>query len=173
MATWSLQGKGNNYKRRAVLWIWVLGSEIVLIGKEELGTLYAVYSLLETFGVRWFNPEPLGEVVPTHEVLSIPRRKTRDQADFPMRWIGSGQWALRNRMNVDVGVDSGTEVYGIAHTWKELIPPKELFTSEPTLFALVRGERKRSVTGHGNQLCTSNPRVPVVIGEKVSETHGK
>ncbi len=132
---------------------------LALLGGSDLGTYYAVYAFLEEkLGVRWFNPDPLGEVVPASPTIEVGRMDEAQAPDFRMRWIGRGQWALRSRQNVALPDESlGLKVFGSAHTFRRFVPPDEHFAEHPEWFALVGGLRKRFESVHGNQLCTSNP----------------
>ncbi|MCD6360402.1 MAG: DUF4838 domain-containing protein, partial [Armatimonadetes bacterium] len=134
---------------------------LFLLGGGELGTYYAVYAFLEEkLGVRWLNPDPLGEIVPEMPTVTIGRMDETQTPDFKMRWIGRGQWALRSRQNVRLPDDAlGLKVYASAHTFRRFVPPDEYFDEHPEWFALVGGVRKRYEGVHGNQLCTSNPEV--------------
>ncbi|NQT13376.1 MAG: hypothetical protein HQ582_11540, partial [Planctomycetes bacterium] len=83
------------------------GAEGVYVaGAHDLGTLYGVYQLLEKhFGVRWFMPGDLGEVVPRSDSLVIGTFEETEVPSFRIRWIESGDWALRQKMNGGVEVD--------------------------------------------------------------------
>ncbi len=142
---------------------------LFLLGGGELGTYNAVHAFLEEkLGVRWFNPDPLGEVVPEMATITIGQMDETQVPDFQMRWIGRGQWALRNRQNVRLPDDAlGLKVYASAHTFRKFVPPGEYFDEHPEWFALVGGERKRYEGVHGNQLCTSNPEVLAKVVEEM------
>jgi hypothetical protein len=50
------------------------------------GTLYGVYSFLESLGVRWFFPGEIGEVVPKRETVEVPDNTDIASAPyFPFR----------------------------------------------------------------------------------------
>jgi len=134
---------------------------LALLGGSDLGTYYAVYAFLEEkLGVRWFNPDPLGEVVPELPTVEVGRMDETQAPDFGMRWIGRDQWALRNRQNVGLPDESiGLKIFASAHTFRKFVPPEEHFDAHPEWFALVGGRRQRFEGHHRNQLCTSNPEV--------------
>jgi hypothetical protein len=46
---------------------------LYIIGAERTGTLYGVYHLLESFGIRWYGPEPFEEVIPSHKIPHISK----------------------------------------------------------------------------------------------------
>ncbi len=53
----------------------------------ERGTLYGVYRLLETFGVRWFMPGPKGEIIPKEKKL-VFSGEIKEQPYFATRVVG-------------------------------------------------------------------------------------
>ena len=137
---------------------------MLIAGAEDLGTLYAVYQLLEKhMGVRWFMPGELGEVVPQSRTLRVGTFSETEIPSFRVRWVERGEWALRNKMNVRVKV--GDDEVGIRwkwgfHTHFYLIPPDKYYGDHPEWFALIKGERVRpKPKQQGRQLCTSNPEV--------------
>ncbi len=145
---------------------------LCLLGGGDLGTYYAVYAFLEEkLGVRWFNPDALGEVVPERATIEVGRLDEEQRPDFRMRWIGRGEWALRLRQNVSLPDQRlGLKIFASAHTFRRFIPPKEHFEQNPEWFALVGGERRLYEGTHRNQLCTSNPEVISRTIEVMRET---
>jgi hypothetical protein len=140
---------------------------LVILGGNDRGTLFGVYELLERyFDVRWFMPGEIGEYVPRRRSLRMGSVNLVFRPAFDTRWVGRGQWALCQRMNVSVTAkeqDVGIKWKWNFHTFRRLIPPEKYYASHPEYFALVGGQR--SVTEsrtQGNQLCTSNPDL---IGE--------
>lgn len=137
-----------------------------LIGKDPLATRFAVFGFLEDhLGVRWYMPGDVGEVVPHSKDVALNEGTEAREPSFKMRWVGSGDWALRNRMNVGVDDTLGLQVYGAAHTFRRLCPVEEYFESHPNYFAQIDGERKRYRAGRRNQLCTSNPSTIGIVAQ--------
>jgi len=137
---------------------------LVVLGRGDLGTLFGVYELLEHyFGVRWFMPGEIGEHVPRHDPLRMGTVRLLFKPSFRVRWVGNGDWSLRQRMNAYVtaaGKSVGIKWKWHFHTFRILIPPEKYHAEHPEYFALVDGERKVTDSKtHGNQLCTSNPEV--------------
>ena len=134
-----------------------------LLGNSPLAVLYAVYDLLErAVGVRWYLPGPLGEVVPEHRTLVLPELNLQQSPSFPMRWIGRGTWALRNKQNP---CDDGFLISpGIYHTQNRLLPHRKYFSEHPEFFALIKGERSAA---HECKLCYSNPDLPAEIARNM------
>lgn len=78
---------------------------LLIAGKTELSLFYAVEQFLEKhLGVRWFLPDEIGEEVPSSPTVKIGRIDEVGEPGFAWRWVGRGEWARRNGMNV--GVDS-------------------------------------------------------------------
>lgn len=134
------------------------GRYLVVAGSDDLGTLYAAYELLEMLGVRWFLPDPLGEVVPSKKTIEMPALDIKQKPDFIMRRFGRGQWRFRikcNRPSDELGVGFNVQP-GIYHSQSKLLPVSEYFPKHPEYFALVDGRR---CSDKEAKLCTSNPEV--------------
>jgi len=78
---------------------------------DDRGTLNAVYTFLESLGVRWFAPGEIGEVVPQLASIQLPAPKNEVVTpDFALRrisfyhtYFGKTElalWALRLRTNI-------------------------------------------------------------------------
>ncbi len=149
---------------------------LLIAGRSPLGTLYGVYDLVEReFGVRWFVPGDLGEVVPRKETVAVGTFRREFKPSFTYRWVGDGDWALKQRMNVMVAVDGkpvGVNWKWHFHTFAILIPPEKYFDEHPEWFPLVNGKRQKSDQphSHSTQLCTSNPEVVDKLTEGLLET---
>jgi len=144
---------------------------VFLVGKGDLGTLYAAHHLLESqFGMHWYFPDELGRTVQRRETLSVGWIDEEHQPDFPVRWIGgrrADRWAAFNKNNANVADDLGVHVYKTAHTFDLLCPPEKYFSLHPGYFALVEGKRRPS------QLCTSNPEVIKIVSDSIIEILSK
>ena len=149
-----------------------MSNGLIVLGRNELGTLFGVYELLERyFDIRWFMPGDRGECVPRKETLHMGQVDLIYKPSFRVRWVGSGEWPLRQRMNAYV--TAGKRSVGINwkwhfHTFIKLMPPEKYYAEHPDYFAMVNG--KRTVTDsktHGNQLCTSNADVICEIAKNL------
>ncbi len=149
---------------------------LVVVGRCPLGTLFGVYDIVEReFGVRWCEPDELGEVVPAADTLSVGTFHRQFKPSFDYRWVHSGDWSLRQRMNVGVKVEGkpvGVNWKWHFHTFAILIPPEEYFDDHPEWFPLVGGKRQKSTRehSHSTQLCTSNPEVVDKLAQGLLET---
>jgi len=146
--------------------------DLVIVGRCPIGTLFGVYDLIEReFGVRWCEPDKkLGEVVPTGKTLSVGSFRREFKPSFDYRWVGDGDWALKQRMNVKVTVNGkpvGVNWKWHFHTFRTLIPPEEYFDKRPEWFPLIGGTRRKpkDKSSLDTQLCTSNPQVVAKLVE--------
>jgi hypothetical protein len=169
---------------------------LIVVGRCPLGTLFGVYDIIEgEFGVRWIVPDecrayeckgstetfvwrrqdPIGEVVPKADTVSVGTFRREFKPSFEYRWVCEGDWALHNRMNLWVSVNGqmvGANWRWYFHTFGELIPPDNYFKTHPEWFALVNGKRQGITKRHGlsSQLCTSNPEVIEKLAQGLIET---
>ena len=131
---------------------------LVLCGKDDLGTEFAVYTFLEKYcGVRWFWPGEVGEHVPCRDTVAIGCICDRQQPHFRLRSIGKAPlWRKRNKLA------GGPKSVG-GHNWGKMVRPAKYGPQHPEYFALVKGTRQRNWKGyngqHGYQLCTTHPQV--------------
>lgn len=120
------------------------GDQAVMGDAMYLGTRYAVYDLLNRFGVRWFMPGVFGEVVPKKDTLSVAPMSVEERPDFALRTFGVGipneqdahdytLWLIHNRMNPRSIAWFGVVADG---TITNLMPKKELKT-HPEWFAML------------------------------------
>jgi len=150
--------------------IKTFGNHLILLGKDDDGTQFAVYHFLEKHcGIRWFFPGELWEIVPKTGSIEVPELGERVEPHFLLRDIGTGPspygswpkdpamqlWAKANKLGGSVKFGSG---WGL--DWE-----KEFGETHPEYFALRVG--KRDLTAPHPQLCTSNPDVLRVIVERM------
>jgi hypothetical protein len=126
---------------------------LIIIGGRKRGSLYAVYQLLESFGVKWYSPDYT--VIPKQANIKMPTKPFEFSPRFWYRdqyWDNgtTPEWMARIRANGeyaripdDMGGSSHT-LYG-CHSFFALIPPEEFFTKHPEWFA-VKEDGKRSTT---------------------------
>jgi len=139
------------------------GNKLYIIGSDDLSVLHGVYGLLERHaGVRWLWPGKLGEIVPKQKTLQIGPLDETSVPDFPVRWVGTNEWALHHGANAMVRV--GKEPVGVNwkwhfHTFCTLIPAEKYYDKHPEWWPLVKGKRKKPAKkhSHSTQLCTTNP----------------
>ncbi|MEW6441630.1 MAG: DUF4838 domain-containing protein [bacterium] len=142
---------------------------VLLAGKTELAMYYAVERFLEKqLGVRWFMPGELGEVVPSASTVKIGEIDAVGEPGFRWRWVGKGEWARRNGMNVAVDCQGEFKTKWFVHTFDRLLPPEKYFSRHPEYYALVGGKRGGGRGRKGQvQLCTSNPEVVAEVAANI------
>ncbi len=167
--------------------IRTVGNDLVLMGKDDIGTQFAVYTFLERYlGIRWFWPGELGEVVPQEQNIVLREIDIAEKPDFKWRDRGPGGalWGaptgptemkarerilgVSQRHQAEVALWEkrnkwgGMRIYG-GHALGEVFPPEKYAVSHPEYYALVDG--KRAIPGldydykHEGQICTTNPQV--------------
>lgn len=84
----------------------VRGGSLILTGKRARGTLYAVYTLLESLGCRWVMPKPFGEIYPSMKTIETGIDTTQNPSHSQRYWWctygcadGYARWTLRNKGN--------------------------------------------------------------------------
>jgi len=145
--------------------IRTVGNRLVIAGGEKRGTLYGVYTFLESLGCRWWYP---GEsTIPTMKTIrveavdrrEVPRLECRDML-YGEIWSREGRlWAARNKVN-GMGGDPAPETLGghyfIAgshgHNSIDLVE-ESVDEMTPEMWALVDGKRSKS------EICQTNPEV--------------
>jgi hypothetical protein len=164
-----------------IAWDW-LGEEgfvitttaphLVIAGGPVRGTLYGVYTFLETYlGCRWFTPtvnripKQKDIAIDTIDEMQVPALAYREDFYYEAK---EPNFQERHKINGLVindhygGKDQREGILpgfgGWAHTFFRLLSPDEYFETHPEYFSLISGERKAS------QLCLNNPEVlPIVV----------
>ncbi|MFN4260958.1 MAG: DUF4838 domain-containing protein [Gemmataceae bacterium] len=129
-----------------------------LWGFDERGSFNAVCGFLRGLGVRWYQPGELGEVVPEHKTIPLPKLDETVHPDFPLRRFNirfsvvgrdTAMWAMRLGVRDPYGVQ-------VAHGLATMTQPVEIFNAHPDWFALYGGKRHYQPGSSKNQLCYSN-----------------
>lgn len=141
---------------------------LVIVGGDDLSTIYGVYAFLEEYqGCAWILPTELGEVVLRNKGIIVPENIDVTQVpDFPIRWMDQGDWPLKNRMNTDVtinGHDVGVINKWNYHTYQTLVPDENYLEDHPEYFSLVDTKRIGGGREGRGQICTSNPEVILLV----------
>ena len=156
--------------------IRTVNGNLILLGHDEAGTLFAVYTFLEDqLGVRWLWPGKLGEVVPVNKSITVAAINKTEEPHYKWRSRMSMNendvW--RNKITSDTMVQEvelwekrnkwgGMKIYG-GHSLSEIFPPEKYAKSHPEYYALANGVRDAPGPNydykHGSQVCTTNPDV--------------
>lgn len=136
---------------------------IWLAGKNPIGDLYAVYTLLEEYlGCIRFTVEE--EYVPNHKTISIPSFEKIYAPAFPFRipaFVGRWDESFSHWHKISNFSDWGR---WWVHSFNRLVPPEEYFEAHPEYFALVDGRRLKD-----GQLCLGNPAVIELLKQNLEK----
>lgn len=148
------------------------GTNLILIGHEQRGTIYAVYTFLEDVcGCRWFAEDV--SRIPKLEQFSFPadlkisyapklifRQVWNTRADNPI-------FSARNKGNsgADDAHGGAIEIRYGCHTFYRYIDPKIYFADHPEWFSEVGGKR----TCDDAQLCLTNDEMREELTRRVLE----
>ena len=104
-----------------------------LAGESDLGTSYAVYTLLDQLGCRWYMPSPTGEVLPATKTVALAQQdlSSGPYTVFRGLWYCDNDFARRNRLG-------GMEL-AAGHAL-EFTVPKELRKTNPEIRAVIGGK---------------------------------
>lgn len=121
--------------------------------------------LLRRFGVRWFLPGEIGEVVPKTTTLSVPEGDETVRPDFALRYpyqyfqrfsmasVDETMWQLR------LGLSQAPEVIGLSdlgHGTRTVHERKEVRDAHPGWFALFNGKRETEGSFGSGKPCLSS-----------------
>jgi hypothetical protein len=132
------------------------GTDLIIAGGKEKGSLYGVYTFLETvLGCREYSAGV--QVIPKKETIRVPEMKVTQIPVIRYREIH-----MPDAMDRDYGdwhkLDTRAdrlENWGLwVHTFDDFIPPETYFSSHPEYFSLINGERVPQY-----QLCLTNQEV--------------
>ena len=166
----------------------VTSDGVELRSRSIQGLRHAAYWFLEThLGVRWLWPGELGEVIPTHQQVSLEVGTVVEEPDFYYRAIHTEGALWEERSNIyacysDIGATpeyfaafeawhSHNRMGGMkvedGHRLGQILSPKVYGAEHPEYFALVDGQRQiEYVDGkHGNHGCFCNRQAAEVIAE--------
>lgn len=89
-----------SYPHRQGLRIVVQPGAVGLWGESDLGSSYAIYTLLDQLGCRWYMPSLQGEVLPALPTMTLDDRDVSDGpfTEFRDIWYCDAEYARRNRM---------------------------------------------------------------------------
>jgi len=144
---------------------------LVIAGGRLRGTMYGVYTFLESLGCRWFAPGV--SRIPKLERLSV---SPMDEEQIPVLEYREpyyteafdGDWAARNKANgsaqrLDEARGGKIKYSHFVHTFYSIIPPDKYFKEHPEYFSEIDGKR----TADRAQLCLTNPDVLRITIETV------
>lgn len=120
--------------------------------KDERGSFNATTRFLMDLGVRWYLPDPLGEVVPEMKNIALPQVDKNVIPDFPVRlplqwarrfcytWTTNEEALWQWRLGWSWGNDIMGEGFG-AHGIDRVCEREETKKEHPEYYALYNGKR--------------------------------
>ncbi len=104
-----------------------------LAGESDLATSYALYTLLDQLGCRWYMPSSMGEVLPQMKTIAIAEQdiSTGPYTTYRGLWFTTSEFARRNRM--------GGMQLAAGHALEATVP-KELRKTNPEIRAIINGK---------------------------------
>ena len=140
--------------------IVVTSDAVGLIGESDLATSYAVYTVLDDLGCRWYMPGEWGDVVPQRKTLVLPIRDTSAAPFTYYRgiWHADPDYARRNR--------AGGLPIAAGHALEGYIT-KEQLEQHPDWNAEIGGKRRLHRCDVGHRLCWANPQVATAVGDTI------
>jgi hypothetical protein len=138
---------------------------LFLAGKQSIGDIYAVYTLLENIGCVWFSGTE--KFIPEINPLVIPEMNQSFRPGFRFR---HPHFPDKNNPTYYLPAKTQTmDDWGLfVHTFQKLCPPDKYFEQHPEYFSLVNGRRIRD-----GQLCLSNPEVVALLIENLRQEIAK
>jgi hypothetical protein len=140
--------------------------DFFLAGKNPIGDIYAVYSLLQDYaGCFWFGGNE--QHIPKNQELAFPEINYFTQPDFSFR---HPHFPDKNKPENYLPTHTQPmDEWGLfVHTFQKLCSPDIYFEHHPEYFSLVNGHRIRD-----GQLCLSNPEVIGLLTENLRKEMAK
>lgn len=136
------------------------GPGVVIAGGSGKGTLYGVYTLLESYlGCRKYSaaveviPKQKTITLPYFDITQVPKLKFRDAFSYAPAYMA---WHK---------LDNHDELFGLyVHTFSRLVPPELYFKEHPEYFTKTAAGRISD-----GQLCLTNPDVERIVSERLRE----
>ena len=131
-----------------------------LAGESDLGTSYALYTLLDQLGCRWYMPGPMGEVLPSTKTIAVPEQdlSTGPYTIYRGLWFTTNEFSRRNRL--------GGMQLAAGHALEATVP-KELRKSNPEIRAIVDGKP------HDFRVKWTHPLVAQAIADSILTRRAK
>jgi len=136
------------------------GLRLLVAGQNDTATLKAVCLLLESWGCRYFVDDPIGEVFPRTNTVSVVALDLSDQPGFLSRQIWGSGWAGRNSL-WKIWNGAGGIPISTGHAWGQYVP-RQLFAEHPEYFHERKGKREAS-----DWYCTASPGLRDIFTQRV------
>jgi hypothetical protein len=129
---------------------------LFIVGGNEKGTLYGVYTFLEKYlGCRMYSPTM--KIIPKQKKIIVDKIKDQQVPVFRFRdthYRSTWENEYIDWHKLDHDASGGRPEWGMwVHTFNTLVPPEIYYEEHPEYFAMVKGKRIPT------QLCLSNSAV--------------
>lgn len=135
-------------------------SRLIIAGGDDKGSLYGVYSFLESYlGCRMYTPK--AKVIPAMTTIMLNRIEDKqipiiDYRDTHYKSTWDKEYLDWHKLDMDEnGVHNDWGMW--VHTFNELMPPAIFYPQHPEFYAEVKGKRLPT------QPCLSNPEVLNIV----------
>jgi len=116
-----------------------------IIGGSPYGTIFGAQDFLERYlGVRWLLPGEIGEHIPKHKTVSIPRREVKQEPAFFSRQLSGTAFHGNRRSNPLAMFLLRQRMHGrmrFHHNLLHLYPASKYARSHPEFYPVVNGRR--------------------------------
>lgn len=151
-----------------------VGDRLVIAGGRQRGTMYGVFTLLESLGCRWWYPG--ASSVPTLKTIRVPPLDRSEMPALEYRDMlyaeiddseEAMKWRARNKVNGGFFKNMKPEYGGawkfhtLVHSYGQLLPSSKYFEAHPDYYALRGGKRNAS------QPCFSNRNVIGLMADAI------
>ncbi|NOY82232.1 MAG: DUF4838 domain-containing protein [Kiritimatiellaeota bacterium] len=120
-------------------------NRIEIIGGSAHGTIFGAQDFLERYlGVRWLLPGDLGEYIPRHRTISIPRREIRQEPAFFSRQLSGRSFHGGREKNPLAMFLFRQRMHGrmrFHHNLLHLYPASQYAESHPEFYPIIDGKR--------------------------------
>lgn len=130
--------------------------------QDERGSLNAVHEFLRGLGVRWYLPGDIGEIVPRHTSIALPKADRTVRPDFALRYpyqYGKrfGGKTVETLWQLRLGLNQAPDLIGpgyVAHGTNNVHAREEVKLAHPEYYTLIDGKRDTAESG---KPCLSSP----------------
>ena len=166
--------------------IKTFGRELVVAGGLKRGTLYGVYTLLESLGCRWWSPTESN--IPKRPTLVMPPTDRREVPHLEYRetmygeiWSDAGRlWCARNKVN-GMGGDAMPEAWGgsysvagsRSHNTIDLVAESVggQKNMKPEMWSLARERRTGETKRMQTEICFTHPENRAAMLKSLVKTY--
>ena len=146
---------------------------VLISGGSENGLKYAVYEFLARYlGLRRLFPGPLGDHLPKHTTVTVPRIEFKTAPKYLSRYLGSGAYTPKTKEFYDWSRSLGANNprLWIRHFLAELLPVEKYGKDHPEFYPEFHGKRTLPAPGQISywQPCFTAPGLAEALAENAT-----